>query len=74
MHGHCHYDWVLSWSGAKQHSRRETPLLKSLIKSGVMHLAPAPDVKELSNFLLLERSGIQVCTYVWCDSASHKKA
>ena len=31
------------------------------IKSGAMHLAPAPDVKELSNFLLLERSGIQVC-------------
>ena len=26
MHGHCHYDRVLSWSGAKQHSRRETPL------------------------------------------------
>ena len=32
MHGHCHYDRVLSWSGAKQHSRRETPLLKSLHK------------------------------------------
>ena len=31
------------------------------IKSGAMHLAPALDVKELSNFLLLERSGIQVC-------------
>ena len=30
------------------------------IKSGAMHLAPAPDIKELSNFLLLERSGIQV--------------
>ena len=30
MHGHCHYDRVLSWSGAKQHSRRETPLLKTL--------------------------------------------
>ena len=32
MHGHCHYDRVLSWSGAKQHSRRETPLLKLLHK------------------------------------------
>ena len=31
------------------------------IKSGAMHLAPAPDIKELSNFLLLERSSIQVC-------------
>ena len=31
------------------------------MKSGAMHLAPAPDVKELSNFLHLERSGIQVC-------------
>ena len=30
------------------------------IKSGAMHLAPAPDIKELSNFLLLERSSIQV--------------
>ena len=32
MLGHRLYDWVLSWSGAKQHSRRETPLLKSLHK------------------------------------------
>ena len=31
------------------------------INSGAMHLAPAPDIKELSNFLLLERSSIQVC-------------
>ena len=32
------------------------------INSGAMHLAPAPDIKELSNFLLLERSSIQVCS------------
>ena len=34
------------------------------IKSGAMHLAPAPDIKELSNFLLLERSSIQVWTQI----------
>ena len=36
------------------------------IKSGAMHLAPAPDIKELSNFLLLERSSIQVCFVFPC--------
>ena len=34
------------------------------IKSGAMHLAPAPDIKELSNFLLLERSSIQVWKFL----------
>ena len=37
------------------------------IKSGAMHLAPAPDIKELSNFLLLERSSIQVCFHLYAN-------
>ena len=42
------------------------------IKSGAMHLAPAPDIKELSNFLLLERSGIQVCSCAFlCSRPKH---
>ena len=41
----------------------KSPSSSRSIKSGAMHLAPAPDIKELSNFLLLERSGIQVCVY-----------
>ena len=55
---------TMTWScpGVEQSSIQggKLPSSRRSIKSGAMHLAPAPDVKELSNFLLLERSGIQV--------------
>ena len=55
-----------SCPGVEQSSIRggKLPSSSRSIKSGAMHLATAPDIKELSNFLLLERSGIQVCQAV----------
>ena len=59
---------TMTWScpGVEQSSIQggKLPSSSRSIKSGAMHLAPAPDIKELSNFLLLERSGIQVCQVV----------